>query len=145
MSAAWPPERVARARSLWLKGWKGEEIAADLACGLTGGAVRAKMHRLGVMSAPERPKPLHGGHTPEVLAKMRAARWAGHEPKRPAPVPVVYADDSAIIAVALAEGRVTRLPPGSAAGLTGIERLFWSARPEGSSVRDQQARGLAAL
>jgi GcrA cell cycle regulator len=70
-ASAWTDDRIGRLKTLWLEGQTAEQIARDLANGITRSAVLGKVHRLGLSAG-------RAGRPPK-----RAA--VSPRPPRPAP------------------------------------------------------------
>jgi GcrA cell cycle regulator len=59
-ASAWTDDRIGRLKTLWLEGQTAEQIARDLANGITRSAVLGKVHRMGLSAGrsgrpPKRP------------------------------------------------------------------------------------------
>ena len=76
-ASAWTEDRIDRLKTLWLEGQTAEQIARDLANGITRSAVLGKVYRMG-LSAERTASPPRPGRPP------RAARAPS---ERPAPAP----------------------------------------------------------
>ena len=82
-ASAWTDDRIGRLKKLWLEGQTAEQIARDLANGITRSAVLGKVHRMGLSAeragrpckrpdvrpgkthvAPHKPPPVRPVHTP---------------------------------------------------------------------------------
>jgi hypothetical protein len=118
-------------------GRSANEVGADL--GVTGATVR-KIARDNKMVRPRR----FAVANATAAVRRRVARPV--QPKPPAKpfVPatrLVSANDAALIAEFMASKPVTVLPAGYAAGISQWETLLGTARPPGSSPREEQARG----
>ena len=90
-ASAWTDDRIERLKSLWLEGKTADEVARDLANGITRSAVLGKVHRMGLSAgriarrsatpakAPASPRlrePRPPGNAP-VVAPPEAAPEAG--------------------------------------------------------------------
>ena len=93
-ASAWTKDRVGRLKTLWLDGWSAEQIARELANGITRSAVLGKLHRLGLSTgrAPvQRNVRPHGAQAPSRKRRAPsapaapAARPLPPEPAKPAP------------------------------------------------------------
>ena len=69
-ASAWTDDRIGRLKTLWLEGQTAEQIALDLANGITRSAVLGKVHRMGLSAGrPGRPPKRPGtGPKPPRLA-----------------------------------------------------------------------------
>ena len=69
-ASAWTDDRIGRLKTLWLAGQTAEQIARDLANGITRSAVLGKVHRMGLSAGrPGRPPKRPGtGPKPPRLA-----------------------------------------------------------------------------
>ena len=69
-ASAWTDDRIGRLKTLWLAGQTAEQIALDLANGITRSAVLGKVHRMGLSAGrPGRPPKRPGtGPKPPRLA-----------------------------------------------------------------------------
>ena len=73
-ASAWTDDRIGRLKTLWLEGQTAEQIARDLANGITRSAVLGKVHRMGLSAGrsgrpPKRPA---AGPKPPRLAPARS-------------------------------------------------------------------------
>ncbi|MCG2662699.1 GcrA family cell cycle regulator [Brevundimonas sp.] len=73
-ASAWTDDRIGRLKTLWLEGQTAEQIALDLANGITRSAVLGKVHRMGLSAGrsgrpAKRPGP---GPKPSRLAPTRS-------------------------------------------------------------------------
>ncbi|AQR60580.1 hypothetical protein BZG35_02125 [Brevundimonas sp. LM2] len=73
-ASAWTDDRIGRLTTLWLEGQTAEQIARDLANGITRSAVLGKVHRMGLSAGrsgrpPKRPE---AGPKPSRLAPTRS-------------------------------------------------------------------------
>lgn len=147
----WTEERIALTTKLYLiDNLSGDQIARRLGHGCTARQVVALTSRLGLPSRRDpavlvelRREILRENAPLGALAtsrKWKAARAAGFTPsaqssrRRPAPRPtgpVIDTDMRALIDAAVAAGKVTVLPAGTAAGLSQMERLFHAAPASG--------------
>lgn len=141
----WSDARIAECRRLYLdEKLTGQEIADRLGHGCNARQVVAMTSRLGLpalrdplTTASVRTAILRKVASLGAVATSRKwaqARAAGFTARRPAARPVkplinpgVDADMRALIDAAVAAGKVTVLPAGTAAGLSQMERLFHAA------------------
>ena len=73
-ASTWTDDRIGRLKTLWLAGQTAEQIARDLANGITRSAVLGKVHRMGLSAGrsgrpPKRPE---AGPKPSRLAPTRS-------------------------------------------------------------------------
>jgi GcrA cell cycle regulator len=73
-ASAWTDDRIGRLKKLWLEGQTAEQIARDLANGITRSAVLGKVHRMGLSAGrsgrpPKRPD---AGPKPPTFAPTRS-------------------------------------------------------------------------
>ena len=79
-ASAWTQYRVDRLKSLWLQGKTADQIARDLANGISRSAVLGKVHRMGLSSG-------------RAVAKAKSDVHAKAAPTRPAaPAPASFAE-----------------------------------------------------
>lgn len=113
---AWPDERKEAVRLLYVEQGLPATVVAD---------------RLGVSRSTIR----------SVLAVNSWLRPAPpRSPSRPRPVKPDADNDAELIAAFLASNEVTVLPPGTACGLSMIERLLYAAKPYSKDYTDRQAK-----
>ena len=72
-ASAWTDDRIGRLKKLWLEGRTAEQIARDLANGITRSAVLGKVHRMGLSAgrSGRPPKRLAAAPKPLRLAPTR--------------------------------------------------------------------------
>lgn len=84
-ASAWTDDRIGRLKKLWLEGQTAEQIARDLANGITRSAVLGKVHRMGLSAGRSgRPpkRPAVGPKPPRLApANSRPARPIGTPPR----------------------------------------------------------------
>ena len=84
-ASAWTDDRIGRLKKLWLEGQTAEQIARDLANGITRSAVLGKVHRMGLSAGRSgRPpkRPAVGPKPPRLApANSRPARPIGTPPE----------------------------------------------------------------
>jgi GcrA cell cycle regulator len=73
-ASAWTDDRIGRLKTLWLEGQTAEQIARDLANGITRSAVLGKVHRMGLSTgrSGRPPKPHGAGPKAPRLAPDRS-------------------------------------------------------------------------
>ena len=82
-ASAWTEDRIGRLKTLWLEGQTAEQIARDLAHGITRSAVLGKVHRMGLSAGRSGRPPKRRLGSPPV--QDRPASVVSPEPPRPAP------------------------------------------------------------
>jgi hypothetical protein len=135
----WTEARIELARAAYVDRRLGAaRTAAVVGDGCTPRRVTKLVHRLGwaglvpaeIRAAQRRSQIAQAGALGVAARQAKAA--ARPAPPRPRPRLLgVSADDAALIAEAVAAGRVRVLPPGRAAGLSLAETQFWAARAPG--------------
>jgi len=93
-ASAWTDDRIGRLKKLWLEGQTAEQIARDLANGITRSAVLGKVHRMGLSAG--RP----GRQAARPAASPKPPRLA--PPRQCAPRPIAAPPE-----VAMARGLAT--------------------------------------
>jgi len=159
----WNDDRIATCRRLYLdEKLTGQEIADRLGNGCNARQVVAMTSRLGLPALrdplttaavrTEIIRKVAGLGAAATSRKWAQARATGFAPRRPAARPVklqvnpgVDADMRALIDAAVAAGKVTVLPAGTAAGLSQVERLFHAAPASGGGGWKAAQRSTAPM
>ncbi len=152
----WTDARVALAQQMRGQGASRRDIATALGEGCTPRMVEGLVAR---RCWPRIAQPAKRDALPKVKAARATPAKAVSPAKARLPAPCLPAlslvrtvvDDRSLIAAAVAAGRVQVLPPGTACGLSAIERQLWAAtapRPEdprATAARSRRAARATAL
>ena len=84
-ASAWTDDRIGRLKTLWLEGQTAEQIARDLANGITRSAVLGKVHRIG-LSAGRSGRPPKGSDARPKPVGLSPARSLATRPIDARPV-----------------------------------------------------------